>query len=372
MLGKEVSLTSSSTPLLSSARSKQWLRMMEIGLFDDVFAQRVNASFQYLDYDGVGYFTLKDLTERGRVVFSYLDIDVDSDTFAVMDVFRRFDKSGTGRVTIEEFVLSTIDRLHKLSSDHSCLETITDEILFGGVGSEKVTNLIILMEEEKNFKKKIDVAKTTTPAKCHLLHATLHSLIYIFISRLKIIQLKYDLQHAEEKVATLVSLSGELSPDPADLGGHDEPTSQPASLMLNSQSLAEVLSSSLVEATGDLISHFHLGLDALLDAMPNTGPRLMAALRALSDQWNEDSSSKSSNSSSSSSSGNVGNTAGGALYGNQPLKLYGNPTWDLSVPRRKADGLYFGDSIEGGVDGGTSQGRAQGLGTGRSKVSTTN
>ena len=72
--------------------------MIERDLFDS-YAQRINASFQYLDDNGHGFFTLKDVTDRGKFVFSYLGNQVEhKNAYASMDMFRQYDIRGDGEV----------------------------------------------------------------------------------------------------------------------------------------------------------------------------------------------------------------------------------------------------------------------------------
>ena len=57
-------------------RTRSWKLLIERDLFN-TYSQRINASFQYLDDNGNGFFTLKDVTERGKFVFSYLGNQVE-------------------------------------------------------------------------------------------------------------------------------------------------------------------------------------------------------------------------------------------------------------------------------------------------------
>ena len=95
-----------------------WKAMIDMGLFDDCFPQRVNASFRYLTQDSEDkfHFSLKDLADKGPFVFSYLSIkDQSNSQFALMDVFRsHFDRSACGQVDIENFAIGIIEKLVQL------------------------------------------------------------------------------------------------------------------------------------------------------------------------------------------------------------------------------------------------------------------
>mgnify|MGYP003386264104 CR=1 FL=1 len=61
-----------------------WKRIIELNLAQ-CYPQRLNAAFEYLNTNGTGEFTLKDITDKGKIVFSYLCLDLDQDTsFSVM------------------------------------------------------------------------------------------------------------------------------------------------------------------------------------------------------------------------------------------------------------------------------------------------
>ena len=94
-----------------------WKALIDVGVFDDCFPQRVNASFHYLAHatNDESYFYLKDLVDKGAFVLSYLSIDSSKQenvNFAMMDLFRSFfDRSACGFVDIVNFVLGVIDKL---------------------------------------------------------------------------------------------------------------------------------------------------------------------------------------------------------------------------------------------------------------------
>jgi hypothetical protein len=155
---------------------KMWRQMMDIGLFDESYPQRLNACFHYLclqestgssstggnnggmaspftSFSMIGSstttghltFTLKDLITKGSYIFSYLSIDVERDSsFATMDTFRLFDRSGRGNVHLEEFALGIIEKLHHLRRDQSLLLEIANDLL--GVES-RCTELATLLEK---------------------------------------------------------------------------------------------------------------------------------------------------------------------------------------------------------------------------------
>lgn len=101
-------------------KGMSWKAMIDLGLFDDCFPQRVNACFRYLTQDSEDKcrFHLKDLVEKGPFAFSYLGIKGQKDAQhyeSIMDTFRSFfDRSACGQVDIENFALGNIEKLVQL------------------------------------------------------------------------------------------------------------------------------------------------------------------------------------------------------------------------------------------------------------------
>ncbi len=157
---------------------KMWRQMMDIGLFDESYPQRLNACFHYLCFhedgkssggsssgngamspfasfsSGVGSsssgnghltFTLKDLITKGSYIFTYLSIDVERDSsFATMDTFRLFDRSGRGTVHLEEFAIGIIEKLNLLRKDIDLLTIIANDLL---EVESRCTELATLLEK---------------------------------------------------------------------------------------------------------------------------------------------------------------------------------------------------------------------------------
>lgn len=137
---------------------------MDSGLFDDSYSLRVSASFNFLASDANGLsFTLKvrlltllfnksnliafvqDIINKGNIILTYLSLDVDKDSnFAVMDLFRIFDRSGKGHVVIEDFALGVIEKLHQLRDDYATLDAIAERLL---AAESRCTELATLIEK---------------------------------------------------------------------------------------------------------------------------------------------------------------------------------------------------------------------------------
>lgn len=119
----------SSEPIKSSGAAASWLQLMETGVFDDCYPHRLNACFHYLSEDQLT-FTLKDFIQKAAYVFSYLSFDADKDSnFAAIDIFRNFDRSGTGNISLEDFLLGAIEHLYKVRRNASLLGDIADALL---------------------------------------------------------------------------------------------------------------------------------------------------------------------------------------------------------------------------------------------------
>jgi hypothetical protein len=86
---------------------------------------------------------LKDLIQHGPYVFTYLSVDVEKDSsFAMMEVFRTFDRSGRGNVFLEEFVLGILDRLNNIRKNADLLEAISEDLLSIESRSTELTTLL--------------------------------------------------------------------------------------------------------------------------------------------------------------------------------------------------------------------------------------
>lgn len=59
----------------------------------------------------------------------FLSIDVEDNEFAVMDLYRLFDRSGRGTVNVNDFVLGVIQKLHSSVNEVQLLESIAAELL---------------------------------------------------------------------------------------------------------------------------------------------------------------------------------------------------------------------------------------------------
>mmetsp|Transcript_23204 Transcript_23204/g.34049 ORF Transcript_23204/g.34049 Transcript_23204/m.34049 type:complete len:1138 (+) Transcript_23204:131-3544(+) len=117
----------------NARRCKRLEKLMSTGLLIG-YAQRVKACFEYLDVENDGYFTLKDLTERGKRVSTDLGLNLDhSSSFSVMDAFRSFDATGKGRVKLEEFATALVVRFQK--NDMSFFEDLANDVISSGLSS---------------------------------------------------------------------------------------------------------------------------------------------------------------------------------------------------------------------------------------------
>ena len=68
--------------------------------------------------------------QKGVFVFNYLSLDIEHEsTFAIMDIFRTFDRSGSGAVTIEDFAIGMMEKLYALHKNVALLEAIAVDVL---------------------------------------------------------------------------------------------------------------------------------------------------------------------------------------------------------------------------------------------------
>ncbi|RYH28830.1 hypothetical protein EON65_10645, partial [archaeon] len=196
-----------------AATENLWQQLMESGIFDDNYSQRVNACFHYLSNNSQ-FFTLKDLIQKSTYTFTYLSIDVEKDSnFATMDVFRTFDRSGSNNVTLEDFVLGTIERLHLLKKDTNTLEIIADLLL--SVES-RVIELSTLLEKGNNKNAKFSKYNNNLGA------------------------LSYDIRHEIKLIKSQQGVS-----------------------VLSKELLVQIFERCIAQGVGELVSYFHLSLPRL-------------------------------------------------------------------------------------------------------------
>lgn len=132
--------------------TSSWKKMMDLQIFVS-YSQRTNACFRYLDLSCTGSFSLKDFTDRGKFVISYLNLDSESKSkFPIMDIFRNFDRSGDDRVDLYEFVVGVMERLQALSQNIPLLEAISDEVL--SLRAESINEISEVMSKltDEDFK----------------------------------------------------------------------------------------------------------------------------------------------------------------------------------------------------------------------------
>jgi len=125
--------------------SNEWKSLMDLGLFDDSYPQRLRASFLFLcaDNEYTDYFKMTDIVRKGYYVFSYLSIVVEKDsTFALMDLCRQFDRSGSGSIFVEDFVIGVIQRLHNMKENTHLFEEIARDLLSVESRSLELANLL--------------------------------------------------------------------------------------------------------------------------------------------------------------------------------------------------------------------------------------
>lgn len=135
---------------VGNVRIEGWRRLIDMGVFDGDLPQRVNACFQYLVGPDSQFFTLRDFTEKGKFVMTNLSINNSQaeSGFAVMDVFRRFDRDACGEIFLDDFVLGIIDRLNRYLTDDRIIETVVlDKIPHGSVSA---TTLRESLQERRN------------------------------------------------------------------------------------------------------------------------------------------------------------------------------------------------------------------------------
>lgn len=92
---------------------------------------------------------------KGSFVFSYLSIYVEYDsTFAVMDVFTIFDRTGRGKVFIEDFVVGVMEKIFEVRNDSVLLEDIANELI-SCLATPNAPDLLVKMEKGRLEESKV-------------------------------------------------------------------------------------------------------------------------------------------------------------------------------------------------------------------------
>lgn len=136
-----------------TTKNSRWRRLMDVGLIEG-FGQRVQAAFQYLDANDLGYFSLTDMTEKGVFVFKYLSIRTDNTTsYGFMDTFRKIDVDGSGQIDEDEFAIGIIELLRHFKSQPELIENIALDIMPAGTLSWEELMLVIDQSRESGPQK---------------------------------------------------------------------------------------------------------------------------------------------------------------------------------------------------------------------------
>ena len=74
-------------------------------------------------------YGVQDWTQKGLFIFSYLSLNINQESLPIMEAFRSFNRSGSGAVNIEEFVIGMVENLFTLYKNISVLGSIAEEVL---------------------------------------------------------------------------------------------------------------------------------------------------------------------------------------------------------------------------------------------------
>ena len=117
------------------------------------------------------------MIQKANYVFPYLSIDVDTDSsFATMDTFRLFDRSGRGNIQLEDFVIGIIEKLNSLRKDVKLLEQIAEQLL---QVESRCTELATLLEkghQNSNYSAKFLKYDANLKALSHLIRSQIRAL----------------------------------------------------------------------------------------------------------------------------------------------------------------------------------------------------
>ena len=123
------------------------LKLMQSGALIG-YGQRVKAAFRYLCGKGRSYCIMQDLYEKGKILFPYLCMDIDTDKLLeVIDVFRKSDLHGHGKISLMGFATVIIEQLREKLSDDSLLESLAIDLLYSSNKNAKEILLTISGDE---------------------------------------------------------------------------------------------------------------------------------------------------------------------------------------------------------------------------------
>lgn len=113
----------------------------------------------------------QDWTQKGLFIFSYLSLNINQESLPIMEAFRSFNRSGSGAVNIEEFVIGMVENLFTLYKNITVLGSIAEEVL---AIENRSSELATRLEKE-----------TASSDKLVQFRSNLMSLLYLVRDKLK-------------------------------------------------------------------------------------------------------------------------------------------------------------------------------------------
>jgi hypothetical protein len=232
------------TKTLMVLQTECWKHFIDRGMFDTSYALRVKSSFRYLCGADASHFTLRDFADKGKLVIPYLCINLsNSETnFAIMDIFRRFDKSATGKIFIDDFVVGIIVCLNRCNTDETFLKPIVQELMPSGACMAGALHALLSTENQQSIQRN-----------------TLYHQYFSAIDH--IVKQQFDLYLMKEKENILSGNAGAVMPWAVDL----------FSLSVDESVFAKILKDSIQSAVCELQEQFHTPWMRIRSALADHG-----------------------------------------------------------------------------------------------------
>lgn len=225
-----------------------WRHFIDRALFDSSYSLRVASSFRYLCGSDSQFFTLRDFADKGKLVIPYLCINLSylETNFAIMDIFRRFDKNASGKVFIDDFVIGIISCINQCNTDDSFLKHILQEMMPNGSCTANALLMQVLAEFPSNS------------AQGGLgFHQYFSAITYL-------VKENVDNYLAREKEAIVSGSNGTIMPWDVD----------PMTLVVDEAAMSKVLKNSIEGAIAELQEEFHTPWYRIKAAMADHGDTL--------------------------------------------------------------------------------------------------
>jgi hypothetical protein len=223
--------------VLQGMQNECWRHFIDRGMFDSTYALRVSSCFRYMcGSPDSSCFTLRDFADKGKLVIPYLCINLSTSetNFAIMDIFRRFDKSATGKIFIDDFVVGVMACINRCNVDDSYIRAIIRELMpSGSCIAGQIYSILFSMNPGQS-------ASNGGPQRSPAFHHYFSAIEYI-------VKQSFDVFLASEKEKMVAGSAGMILPWNVDV----------MNIVVDDEAVTKILKDSINIAIVELQDEFH-------------------------------------------------------------------------------------------------------------------